>query len=88
MSKLDKKADIRYSRMLNVLLHSTTLPMRLLRILMLSAAGYALLHLWLGNASDLPWQQFTGIGIVGRHAGAQLKTWPIQIVAFNDVLEM
>ena len=30
------------------------------------------------------WQQFTGKGIVGRHAGAELKRVPSEIVAFED----
>jgi hypothetical protein len=30
------------------------------------------------------WQQFTGAGIVGRHAGTKLKVLPSEIVAFED----
>ena len=30
------------------------------------------------------WQQFTGKGIVGRHAGTELKRLPSEIVAFED----
>jgi len=30
------------------------------------------------------WQQFTGTGIVGRHAGTKLRTIPSQIIAFGD----
>jgi hypothetical protein len=30
------------------------------------------------------WQQFTGTGIVGRHAGTKLKVLPSEIVAFED----
>ncbi len=30
------------------------------------------------------WQQFTGTGIVGQHAGTRLRTIPSQIVAFED----
>jgi hypothetical protein len=36
--------------------------------------------------SESWWQQFTGKGIVGRFAGAQLKVIPSEIVAFEDFL--
>ena len=34
--------------------------------------------------SESWWQQFTGKGIVGRHAGTELKRLPSEIVAFED----
>jgi len=43
--------------MLKMLLHSTALPLRVLRITLLSAAGYGALYLTLGNATEQPWQQ-------------------------------
>ncbi|HED16491.1 MAG TPA: DUF3179 domain-containing protein [Gammaproteobacteria bacterium] len=43
--------------MLKLLFQSTTLPLRILRITLLSATGYGLLYLAMGNATELPWQQ-------------------------------